>query len=134
MDENIIVYDYMDTFFLHRNHLMRKVKHGASLIMICHEYFNHFAQRQAAEEPMKKMARAMGVANPQSGNDFIEALDKLVASVGCSDLKMSDYGITKEEIKKWPKRIHEVPGGDITADPLPLSDADYEHIYERSFK
>lgn len=108
--------------------------HGAGLIMISHEYFNFFSERQAAEEPMKKMARAMGVENPESGKDFIEALDALIEAVGCKDLKMSDAGITKEEIGKWPKRIREVLGGDITADPLPLSDEDYLGIYERSFR
>lgn len=108
--------------------------HGAGLIMISHEYFDFFAERQAAEEPMKKMARAMGVKNPESGKDFIKALDALIEAVGCKDLKMSDAGITKEEIGKWPKRIREVLGGDITADPLPLSDNDYLGIYERSFK
>lgn len=108
--------------------------HGAGLIMISHAYFDFFAERKAAEEPMKKMARAMGVENPQSGKDFIAALDALVEKVGCKDLKMSDAGITKEEIRKWPKRIREVLGGDITADPLPLSDEDYLGIYERSFR
>lgn len=108
--------------------------HGAGLIMISHEYFDFFAERKAAEEPMRKMARAMGVENPRSGKDFIAALDVLIESVGCKDLKMSDEGITKEEIKTWPSRIREVLGGDITADPLPLSDEDYLDIYERSFK
>ena len=108
--------------------------HGAGLIMLSHEYFDFFAERKAAELPMKKMARAMGVDNPQSGKDFIKALDGLIASVGCANLRMSDAGITREEIKLWPKRIHEVLGGDITADPLPLSDEDYLGIYERSFK
>lgn len=108
--------------------------HGAGLIMLSHEYFNFFAERKAVEEPMKRMARAMGVENAQSGKDFITALDELIASVGCADLKMSEAGITREEIKLWPKRIHEVLGGDITADPLPLSDEDYLGIYERSFK
>ena len=108
--------------------------HGAGLIMISHEYFDFFAERKATEEPMKKMARAMGVENPQSGKDFIAALDALLDSIDCKDLKMSDAGITREEIKSWPKRIHEVLGGDITADPLPLSDEDYLGIYERSFK
>lgn len=108
--------------------------HGAGLIMISHEYFDFFAERKAAEEPMKKMARAMGVENPESGKDFIAALDALIEAVGCKNLKMSDAGITKEEIRKWPKRIREVLGGDITADPLPLSDEDYLGIYERSFK
>lgn len=108
--------------------------HGAGLIMISHAYFDFFAERKAAEEPMMKMARAMGVENPTSGKDFIRALDRLIAAVGCQDLKMSDHGITREELQKWPQHIHEVLGGDITADPLPLSDEDYLSIYEASYK
>lgn len=108
--------------------------HGAGLIMISHEYFDFFADRKAAEEPMIKMAKAMGVENPTSGKDFIKALDALITAVGCKDLRMSDAGITKEELKKYPKRVHEVLGGDITADPLPLSDEDYLTIYEKSYR
>lgn len=108
--------------------------HGAGLIMISHAYFDFFAERKAAEEPMIKMARAMGVENPAGGKDFIKALDKLIADVGCSDLRMSDAGITREELKKYPKRVHEVLGGDITADPLPLSDEDYLQIFEESYR
>lgn len=108
--------------------------HGAGLIMISHAYFDFFAERKAAEEPMIKMARAMGVENPTSGKDFIRALDDLIASVDCADLKMSDAGITKEELKKYPDMVHRVLGGDITADPLPLSDEDYLEIYEKSYK
>ena len=108
--------------------------HGAGLIMISHAYFDFFAERKTAEEPMMKMARAMGVENPTSGKDFIRALDRLIAAVGCQDLKMSDHGITREELQKWPQHIHEVLGGDITADPLPLSDEDYLSIYEASYK
>jgi len=106
--------------------------HGAGLIMISHEYFNFFAERKAAEEPMMKMARAMGVENPTSGKDFIDALDRLLASIDCADLKMSDAGITRDELQTWPAHIRKVLGGDITADPLPLSDEDYLGIYERS--
>jgi alcohol dehydrogenase len=102
--------------------------------MISHAYFDFFAQRQAAEEPMIKMARAMGVKDPKSGKDFIKALDELIAKVGCADLKMSDAGITREELKKFPAMVHKVLGGDITADPLPLSDDDYLSIYEQSYK
>lgn len=108
--------------------------HGAGLIEIAHAYYDFFAERKAAEEPMKKMAKAMGVENPQTGKDFIAALDKLIADIGCADLKMSDDGITREELKKYPAKVHEVLGGDITADPLPLSDSDYLEIFEKSFK
>ena len=33
-------------------------------------------------------------------NSFIiQALDRLIAAVGCTDLKMSDYGITRDELQ-----------------------------------
>ena len=108
--------------------------HGAGLIMLSHAYFDFFAERKAAEVPMIKMAKAMGVENPASGKDFIAALDKLIADVGCADLKMSDFGITRDELKKLPQRVHEVMGGDIDADPLKLSDADYLAIFEAAYK
>ena len=76
----------------------------------------------------------MGVKDASSGKDFIKALDDMIASVGCSDLRMSDAGITKEELKKYPQKVHEVLGGDITADPVLLSDEDYLAIYEASYK
>lgn len=108
--------------------------HGAGLIMISHAYFDFFAERKAAEEPMIKMARAMGMEDASSGRDFIKALDALIASVGCDNIKMSAAGITREELKKYPAMVHQVLGGDITADPLPLSDADYLEIYEKAYR
>jgi alcohol dehydrogenase len=108
--------------------------HGAGLIMLSHAYFDFFAERKAAEEPMVRMAKAMGIADAATGKDFVKALDDLILSVGCADLKMSDYGITEEEIKTYPQRIHEVLGGDITADPLKLSDEDYLEIFTASYK
>lgn len=71
--------------------------------------------------------------NVTNGQDFIKALDLLIEDIGCADLKMSDEGITKEEINLYPSKIHEVLGGDITADPLPLSDDDYLEIYTNAF-
>ena len=102
--------------------------------MTAHAYYDFFAEKKAAEENMVKMAKAMGVENAASGKDFIKALDDLVAAVGCADLKMSDAGITYEELDKYPAKLHEVLGGDVTADPLPLSDDDYLTIYRNAWK
>ena len=46
---------------------------------------------------------------------------------------MSEEGITEDEIKQYPAKVHEVLGGDITADPLPLSDADYLEIFQKAY-
>lgn len=108
--------------------------HGAGLIMIAHEYYDFFASRKAAEEPMIKMAKAMGITHATTGKDFITALDSLLQAIDCDKLKMSSAGITKEELALYPKRITEVLGGDITADPLPLTEADYLEIFEKSYR
>lgn len=47
---------------------------------------------------------------------------------------MSEEGITREELKDYLAKVHEVLGGDITADPLPLSDDDYLAIFEAAWK
>lgn len=108
--------------------------HGKGLIEIAHAYYDFFAERKACEGQMIKMAKAMGVQNATSGKDFIKALDELIAAVGCADVKMSDDGITEDELKLYPAKVHEVLGGDITADPLPLSDEDYLTIYQNAYK
>ncbi len=55
-------------------------------------------------------------------------------SVVDSNLMMSEAGITQDELKLYPKKVHEVLGGDTTADPLALSDEDYLAIYEAAYK
>ena len=39
-----------------------------------------------------------------------------------------------EGLQLYPAKIHEVLGGDITADPLPLSDDDYLTIFENAWR
>ena len=108
--------------------------HGAGLIMLSRSYFNFFIGKGAGEESFIKMARAMGIENAASAKDFLTAFDKLLSEIDCSDLKMSEEGITKDEIKQYPAKVKEVLGGDIEANPLPLNDNDYLEIYEKSFK
>ena len=108
--------------------------HGAGLIEIAHAYYDFFAQRRAAEAPMRKMAQAMGVSDPVSGRDFVHALDALIDAVGCADLKMSSEGISYAELSQYPRKVHEVLGGDNGADPLPLSDADYLDIFQCAYR
>ena len=74
--------------------------HGAGLIMISPAYYNFFIENGIGEERFVKMAKAMGVENPASGKDFLNALNKLIADVGCDDVKMSQAGNNKRRTEK----------------------------------
>lgn len=111
-----------------------KLVHGAGLIMLSRQFFNYFIERGAGEDSFVKMAKAMGVEGAKSSQDFLFAFDKLLKSIDCDNLKMSDNGITKDELKQYPAKVHEVLGGDIDADPIHLTDEGYLEIYEKSFK
>ena len=108
--------------------------HGAGLIMISHEYFGFFAERKCCEGQMAKMARAMGVEGAAGGADFVAALDMLIADVNCAELRMSDYGITREELPGVVAKYHEVWGGNNDADPVKLTDEDVLGMLECSYK
>ena len=111
-----------------------KLPHGAGLIMLAHAYYAFFADCKACEGQMVKMAKAMGMPDARTGQDFIRALDSLLAQCGVSHLRMSDYGITKDELSRYPAIARKIGGGDISADPLQLSDADFLSIYQKSFR
>lgn len=108
--------------------------HGAGLIMLAHAYYQHFADLHACDGQMVKMAKAMGVEKAASGQDFVDALDKLLSDCEVASLKMSDYGVTYDELEKFPAIARQIGGGDISADPAPLSDADFLSIYQKSYR
>lgn len=108
--------------------------HGAGLIMLAHAYYQRFADLHACEGQMVKMARAMGVEHAASSQDFVDALDRLLSDCNVSDLKMSDYGIRYDELAKFPSLARKIGGGDISADPAQLSDTDFLHIYQNSYR
>lgn len=68
------------------------------------------------------------------GEMFAFKAIELIASVHCEDLRMSDNGITRDELPEIVRLYHNVWGGDNTADPLPLSDEDVLGMLERSYK
>lgn len=108
--------------------------HGAGLIMLAHAYYQHFADLHACDGQMVKLAKAMGVDNAANGQDFVDALDKLLSACNVAGLKMSDYGVTYDELEKFPAIARQIGGGDISADPAPLSDADFLSIYQKSYR
>lgn len=87
--------------------------HGAGLIMLSKEYYKHFINQHVCDDKFIKMAKALGMEDAKSPEDFITMLVKLQEACGVADLKMSDYGIQKDEFDKMAKNARETMGGDL---------------------
>jgi alcohol dehydrogenase len=108
--------------------------HGAGLIMISLAYYQHFVDSHACDELFIKMAKAMGVENASKAQDFVDALARLQADCHVDDLKMSEYGIKREELNKYVENARGSMGQLFDCDPVPLTDEDVLKIYQKSFR
>lgn len=104
--------------------------HGAGLIMVSLAYFKHFAQ--SAGDRLADMARVMGAEPTAEG--FLKALADLQKACGVDNLKMSDYGIKKEDLPAYAKNARFTMGGLFELDPSPLSDEQATQILLDSYK
>ena len=121
-----------------REHAMsayhHNLPHGAGLIMISVEFARYFIERHACDEQLIKMARVMGMPNADKPEDFITALQQLQKDCGVDDLKMSDYGIQKDECMTLAVNARETMGGLFLANPCPMSDEECAGIFEKSYR
>ena len=107
--------------------------HGAGLIMISEDYFRYFVEKHACDDRFLEMALAMGQQGIREPMDFIRALKRLKDECGVSDLKMSDYGITLEELPQIATDARKTMGGLFECDPVKLPDENVIEILEGSF-
>ncbi len=108
--------------------------HGAGLIMISVEFARYFIEKHACDGQFIKMARAMGMVDADKPEDFLTALIALQNACGVDDLKMSDYGIQKDECMTLAVNARETMGGLFLANPCEMTDKDCAGIFERSFR
>ena len=108
--------------------------HGAGLIMISVEFARYFIERQACDEQFIKMARAMGMPEADKAEDFLTALVQLQKDCGVADLKMSDYGFTKDECMTLAVNARETMGGLFLANPCEMSDEECAGIFEKAYR
>ena len=108
--------------------------HGAGLIMISNEFYRFFVERHACDGQFIKMARAMGMKDADKPEDFLAALADLQKACGVDNLKMSDYGIRKEECDTLARNARETMGGLFAANPCEMSHEDCVGIFEKAYK
>lgn len=108
--------------------------HGAGLIMISKEYFSFWINRHVCDDRFVDMAKFLGKSDASKPEDFITALTDLQKACGVDDLKMSDYGIQKDELMTMAKNARATMGSLFACDPGETTDEDICGIYERSYK
>lgn len=113
------------------------LEHGAGLIMLSRAYFGFFLGK-IPDSLYAAMARAMGedvsaLEQNQRAQAFLTALDKLIRACGVETLKMSDYGITRDELAKLAQNAFETMGGLFALDRYRLSADEAVAIYEKAY-
>lgn len=108
--------------------------HGAGLIMISLPYYEHFIDVHACDDRFIRMAQALGKTDASAPEDFLTALEELQKACGVDGLKMSDYGIQKEECMTLAQNARATMGGLFKADRIPLSDEECAVIFEKAYK
>lgn len=108
--------------------------HGAGLIMIARAYHQHMIDAHACDERYIEMARLMGNASASEPADFIAELERLMAACHVDDLKMSDWGITEDELDAMATNGLSTNAALYAHDPAPLSHDDVLDILRASFR
>ena len=111
-----------------------ELPHGAGLIMISVEFARYFIERHACDGQFIKMAKAMGMSEADKAEDFLTALIQLQKDCGVADLKMSDYGFTKDECMTLAVNARETMGGLFLANPCEMSDEACAGIFEKAYR
>ena len=108
--------------------------HGAGLIMLSMAYFGHMIKTGARAERFVELASALGVRDAVRPEDFLHALLKLQADCGVDQLRMSDWGITRDELPAMTEVCRHVGAALFEQDPVALTFEDTLGIYEASFR
>lgn len=114
-----------------------ELPHGAGLIMLSQAYFTFFADK--APERLILMAKAMGkhvdsVEPEHRPLLFVEALADLQEICGVGDLKMSDYGITEEDLPKLAQNAFDTMGFLFTLDRYKMTLDDALSILKQAYR
>lgn len=110
-----------------------KLPHGAGLIMISLAFFDFYAGTHAVDDRLVTMARALGLADAAAPGDIHEALRRLQVACGVDDLRLSDYGFSREDMPKVARNVMDTDGV-FHFDPVHIGYDDVLGILECSYR
>lgn len=111
-----------------------ELPHGAGLIMLSVEYYKFFVEKHVCDERFIRMAKALGAENASEPMDFVRRLEELLRECNVAELKMSDYGITEEELPAMAANARAIRGGHFASDRYEMTDEECLGIYQRSYR
>lgn len=112
--------------------LYPELPHGAGLIMISLEYYKVFADK--VPDRFINMAKALGKQDARKPSDFVDMLSELQVNCGVDNLKMTDYGIKKDDMLRIAQHAFDTMGGLFENDRYKLSESETVAILEKSYK
>ena len=111
-----------------------KLEHGAGLIMVSLAYYTFLAKSGTCSDKLVAMAKALGRTEAKDPMDFVAALAELQKQCGVYGLKMSEYGVTREELPQIAQNARETMGGLFAAEPCEISNTDVVEILKQSYQ
>ena len=109
-----------------------ELPHGAGLIALSDAYFSAF--RTDCVKRYMKMAEAMTGHPSSAPEDFLVALRRMQKSCGVDDIKVSDWGVRREDLPAMVQNARHTMGGLFGFDPRPLTDDEVLDIYRMSYR
>lgn len=106
--------------------------HGAGLIMLSQAYYKRHLSCSA--ERMVQMAKALGNEAASKPQDFLDALIQMQKDCGVDALKMSDYGIMRDNFAAYADNAFENSGGMFRLDTYPFTKEEVIAMLEESYQ
>lgn len=103
--------------------------HGAGLILISRAYLGRCGKQEAYRERMTELSRAMGAENP-GPEGVLERLEWLLEQCGAAELKMSQFGISRDTL---PEIARMSVDRRYANERAPLSQEEALEILEQSY-
>lgn len=112
-----------------------ELPHGAGLLMIARAYYKTLIQSHKLDDRFITLAETMGRTGVKDPMEFLDAFDEKMHACHVDNLKMSDYGIQREEFPKFVNNARTTSIGYLFgSDSVVLSDEDCISIYEQSYR
>lgn len=108
------------------------IPHGAALLSTSIEYFKQFVEY--APERYAAMAKAFSNGKCDKPEDMVRLLEEAEEACGVANVKLSDYGFKREELKEIADSAYDLQYFMIGHEPKPMTREEVLGVLERSYK